>query len=56
MLTYHDIPEGFLHRTVVPVNLNSKILKNYCLIDHLSNKYANQDFQFTNIQVNDLFF
>jgi len=56
MLIYHNIPEGFLHRAVVPVVLTSKVLKKYCLIDHLSNKYANQDSQFATIEVNDLFY
>lgn len=56
MLTYHDIPQGFFHRAVVPVDLKNKIIKNYCLVEHLSNKYANQKSQFAVIKVKDLFF
>ena len=56
MLTYHNIPQGFLHRAVAPVDLKSKIIKNYCLVEHLSNKYANQNSQFAVIKVEDLFF
>ena len=56
MLTYHNVPEGFLHRAVAPVDLKNKIIKNYCLVEHLSNKYANQNSQFSVIKVEDLFF
>ena len=56
MLTYHNIPQGFFHRAVVPVDLKNKIIKSYCLVEHLSNKYANQKSQFAVIKVKDLFF
>ena len=51
MLTYHNVPEGFFHRAVAPVDLKNKIIKKYCLVEHLSNKYANQDSQFSIIKV-----
>ena len=56
MLTYHDVPEGFFHRAVAPVDTKKKIIKNYCLVEHLSNKYANQNSKFAVIKIKDLFF
>ena len=56
MLTYHNVPEGFFHRAVVPVDIRKKAIKNYCLVEHLSNKYTNQDSNFGVIKVKDLFF
>ena len=56
MLTYYNIPEGFFHRAVAPVDIKNKIIKNYCLVEHLSNKYANQNSKFAVIKVKDLFY
>ena len=56
MLTYHNVPKGFLHRAATPVDIKNKIIKNYCLVEHLSNKYANQESQFSVIKVKELFF
>ena len=56
MLIYYNVPQGFLHRSVVPVNLKDKAIKNYCLVEHLSNKYTNQDSNFGVIKVKELFY
>ena len=56
MLTYHNVPKGFFHRAVAPVNIKNKIIKDYCLVEHLSNKYANQNSKFAVIKVKDLFY
>ena len=56
MLTFHNVPKGFFHRAVVPVDIKKKTIKNYCLVEHLSNKYTNQDSIFGVIKVKDLFF
>ena len=38
------------------INVDEKTIKNYCLVEHLSNKYTNQDSNFGVIKVKDLFF
>jgi hypothetical protein len=55
LLAFKDIPKGFLHRNVVPIDFNKKILKNYCLIEHLSDRFTNVDSCFGNIKVNNIF-
>ena len=55
-LTYKDVPLGFLNRYVVPIDLDKKLAKNYSLIQHLSNEYANKKTPFGKIRINDLFF
>ena len=55
-LAFKDIPKGFLHRNVIPVDVKSKIVKNYCLIEHLSNKFTNQISDFGKIKVKDIFY
>ena len=55
-LTYKDVPLGFLNRYVVPIDLDKKLVKNYSLIQHLSNEYANKKTPFGKIRINDLFF
>ena len=57
-LTYKDVPLGFLNRYVVPIDLDKKLVKNYSLIQHLSNVYANKkgDAHLGRIRINDLFF
>jgi hypothetical protein len=54
-LAYKDVPKGFLHRNVVPVDVKKKLIKDYCLIDHLSNKYVNEETEFASIKVSDIF-
>ena len=56
MLTYYNIPKGFIHRYVVPVDSTKKYIKDYCLIKHLSNKYVNEDSPLSKIKLKDLFF
>lgn len=55
MLTHYNVPQGFLHRAVAPVDYKNKIIKDYCLVKHLSNKYANMQSVFSVIKVKDLF-
>jgi hypothetical protein len=55
-LAYKDVPLGYFHRNVVPVDVKTKQIKNYCLIEHLSNKFANTKSDFGKIKVNDLFY
>jgi len=39
-LTHYNVPEGFYNRYVFPVSLKEKSVKDYCLLHHLPNKYA----------------
>ena len=57
-LIYKDIPDGFFHRSVVPVNKNTKRVEKYCLIKHLSNKYANEknNKYLANIKIEDIYY
>ena len=57
-LIYKDIPDGFFHRSVVPVNKNTKRVEKYCLIKHLSNKYANEknNKYLGNIKIEDIYY
>ena len=55
LLAFINTPKGFLHRNVVPIDFNKKILKNYCLIEHLSNRFTNVDSCLGNIKVNNIF-
>lgn len=54
-LAFKDVPKGFLHRNVIPVDTKLKIIKDYCLIEHLSNKFANENSDFGKIKVEDIF-
>lgn len=57
LLAHKDVPSGFFHRNVVPVDIKSKLIKNYCLIKHLSNRFTNEKKgNFGRIQVNKIFF
>ena len=57
LLAYKDVPLGFFHRNVVPVNIKSKLLKDYCLIKHLSNRFTNEKrSNFGKIPVKKLFY
>ena len=56
LLAFKDIPEGFLHRNVVPVNVKNKSLKEYCLIEHLSNRFVNEKSCLGNIKVKEIFY
>jgi len=56
MLAFKDVPSGFLHRNVVPVDLEKNIVQDYCLIKHLSNKFTNSASSFGRIKVKDLFY
>ena len=55
-LAFKDIPKGFFHRNVVPVDLEKKKVKEYCLIEHLSNKYVKIKSDFSSIKVEDIFY
>lgn len=55
VLAFKDVPKGFLHRNMVPVNVITKQLEEYCLIEHLSNKFANTKSDFGKIKVKDVF-
>ena len=57
-LIYKDVPKGFFYRNVVPVDLKNKIVKDYCLIKHLTNKYTNEEKNTWtgNIKIKELFF
>ena len=54
-LAFKDVPKGFLHRNVVPVDVKKRLLESYCFINHLSNKYINIDTDFGNIKVDKIF-
>ena len=54
-LIYKNPPEGFLNRSVVPVNLKKKIFYEGCLIKHLSNKYVKEKkTNFSTIKINNI--
>ncbi len=55
-LIYKDIPFGFLNRYVLPVNLKTNRINNYCLIKHLSNKYIYQKSKYGKIKVGNIFY
>lgn len=55
LLAYKDVPEGFFHRNVVPVDVNTKLLKDYCLVEHLSNRFTNEQSDFGKIRVENIF-
>ena len=56
LLAFYNVPKGFLHRNVVPINKQTKIIKEYCLIPHLSNRFTHTKVSsFGRIKVNDLF-
>ena len=54
-LAFKDVPKGFLHRNVVPVDVKKRLLRSYCLINYLSNKYINIETDFGNIKVDEIF-
>ena len=54
-LAFMNVPQGFLHRNVIPVCLKEKLIEDYCLIKHLSNKFVNLDTDFASIKVKDFF-
>jgi len=55
-LTYKDVPEGFLNRSIVPVKIQDKIIDDSCLIEHLSNKYTNTKSSYGRIKIKKLFY
>lgn len=42
LLAYKDVPNGFFHRNVIPVDTNTKLIKECCLIKHLSNRFTKE--------------
>jgi len=56
LLAFKNVPRGFLHRNVVPVNVVDKSLREYCLIEHLSNKFTNEPGYHGNIKVKEIFY
>ena len=56
LLAFYNVPKGFLHRNVVPISKKTKIIKDYCLIPHLSNRFTHVEVSsFGRIKVKDLF-
>jgi len=56
-LMYADVPFGFLNRHAIPVSINEKKVYNYCLIKHLSNRYADDENSiFGKIKIDKLFY
>ena len=55
-LIYKDVPFGFLNRYVLPVNLKTCRVNEYCLIKHLPNKYIYQKTQYGKIKVHNIFY
>ena len=50
-LTYLNVPQGFLNRIVIPLNVKNQKIDSTCEIQHLSNKYANTTSSFGNIKI-----
>jgi len=55
-LIYKDVPFGFLNRYVLPVNLKTCRVNEYCLIKHLPNKYIYQKTKYGKIKVDNIFY
>jgi hypothetical protein len=52
-LTYMNIPEGFYNRLVTLYNKDLKKIDKACCIEHLSQRYSNEESSFGNINLED---
>ena len=50
-LTYIDVPEGFYNRIVTLYNKDQQRIDKVCCVEHLSQKYSNEDSSFGNIKL-----
>ena len=52
-LTYMNVPEGFYNRLVALYNKDQKKIDKACCIEHLSQRYSNEESSFGNITLED---